>query len=124
LNSSRSCFNNLQLCLEMMNKPRNRQCLWRNSMKSLREIGERIFQIWNYEVLLWFSVRISYIYHLLMKLLITIKPKCKWINEIQVLMQNGKITLTCAWQWNNARFSLGMSFKCCLEAKAIARKWK
>jgi hypothetical protein len=57
-----------------------------------------------------------------MKLLITIKPKCKWINEIQVLMQNGKITLTCAWQWNNARFSLGMSFKCCLEAKAIARK--
>jgi hypothetical protein len=39
-----------------------------------------------------------------------------------VLMQNDKITLMHAWQWNSDRVSLGMSLKICLEPNVIG--WK
>ena len=68
LNSSRSCFQNLQWCLWMMNKSRTRQCLWRIWMKKLRENWREISRSEICELCLQNSVRIMIIYALLMML--------------------------------------------------------
>lgn len=82
-----SCFNNAPRCLWMMIWSRKRQCVWRKSKKIERESLKKIFRSENVVMLMLNSVRIFYIYELLIMSLITIKPIANGLVKTKVWIQ-------------------------------------